>query len=335
MKRFFVFTLIALFTTACLFLMFCVEAKIVFVESKDIWVMNDDGTGRHQLTDNTTVKDRHPRWSPDGTKIAFTRYMNMKHPHHSSELFIINADGTHPQRLTDNITDDLYPSWSPDGHHLAFSTNRNGIWEVFVIEVATRAETRLIEGAAAPDWSPDGTRIAYENFLRRGNGIAPKTLYVMDADGQHPRPIIPDHPVDGPPTFSFFPRWSADGQRILYTETKWFEEGDVEKIVVQRIGGARRVITDINDRIGNRWIGTFVCWMANDQAILFGIERLDKPNPNYDIYRYTFNTRSLRRLTQEPENQGYPDWTEGALSVSPHGKLATQWGEIKQSAHTD
>ena len=318
----------------CSVTMFCVEAKIVFVESKDIWVMNDDGTGRHRLTDNITVKDRHPRWSPDGTKIAFTRYMDKAHDT-SSEIFIMNADKSDPQRLTDNNAIDGYPSWSPDGHRLVFRSNRSGRWAVFVMDIATRAVTLLAEGATSPDWSPDGTQIVFEDFLNRGNGIAPKKLGVVDADGEHRRSLLPDPPLGGPPKFIFQPRWSADGQRILFSESEWLEDRDLVKLYVYRTRGVKKEIKDINDRIGNEWLGAGHCWMWNDQAILFSIERLDKPNPNYDIYRYTFNTRSLRRLTHEPENQGYPDWTEGVLSVSPNQKLPTQWGDIKQSVYID
>ena len=164
----------------------------------------------------------------------------------------MNADGTDPQRLTHNNVLDNTPSWSPDGTQIAFSSSRSGVWEVFVIELATRAVTQLTDDlSSTPEWSPDGTQIAFERFIKIPNGINPKTIYVMDADGQHQRPVLPDPPLDGPPTFRYFPRWSADGQRILFYESKWFKEGDVLKLIVQQVGGRKKEITDINDRLGN------------------------------------------------------------------------------------
>ena len=71
--------------------------------------------------------------------------------------------------------------------------------------------------------------------------------------------------------------------------------------------------------------------MENDRAILFSLMLKDKANPNYNLYRYTFDTRSLKRITREPSDEDWPDWIEGALSVSPHGKLPTQWGKIKHA----
>lgn len=332
------------FFFACFLLLFAgvtvsVDAKIVFCVDDDIYVMDDDGSRRRQLTHNTTEADRYPRWSPDGKRIAFQRDMDKTKKQTTAEVFIMNADGTDLQRLTHNNVLDTYPSWSPDGDSLAFSGTQNGRWEVFVIELATGAIRQLtgpedgVEsvGSAAPDWSPDGTQITFERFIRIPNGINPKTIYVMSADGQHQHPILPDPPLDGPTILRYFPRWSADGQEVLFSEVQWLEGGDVEKFIVQRIGGTKKEITDINDRLGNNWLGTSACWMENDRAILFSLKLNDKPNPNYNLYRYTFEARGLKRLTREPSDEKWPDWTEGALAVSPHGKLTTLWGEIKKS----
>ena len=307
-----------------------IAAKIVFCVDGDIFVMNDDGSRRHQLTQNATALDEEPRWSPDGTKIAFTRFMAGKQQQTTAELFIINADGTNPQRLTHNNFLDNTPSWSPDGRQIAFSSGRSGVWEVYVIELATRAVRQLTDNlSSTPSWSPDGRQIVFERFIKIANGINPKTIYIMDADGQHQRRLLPDPPLDGPPTFRYFPRFSADGERILFYESQWFKDGDVLRLIVQRIGGRKQEITDINDRLGNNFLIAGASWMLNDRAILFAMKRFNSPTPYYDLYRYTFDTRGLRRLTRDASDAEWPDWTEGALSVSPHGKMTTRWAEIK------
>ena len=338
-------TLMFLFT--CGLLLFCVttvvEAKIVFRIGDNLYVMNDDGSGRRKLTDNTTATDLDPRWSPDGRQIAFIRKMDKKKPK-TTELFVINADGTDLQQLTDNNFKDYYPSWSPDGHQIAFQSSRSGDREVHVIEVATLAVRQLTfaekrQGSAAPDWSPDGTQITFERFsgIPKGPGVGfvGKKVYVMSADGQHQRPLQDWQVHDPAGSMQFEPRWSPNGQRILFDDCTWHGEDMACRLTVASIGGTGRIIQDIYDRLGDNLLVSYAGWMENDHAILFALKRLDKPTPNYDLYRYAFDTRSLKRLTREPSDEGYPDWIEGALSVSPYGKLTTLWGEIKQPTHAD
>ena len=324
--RFFFFGWILLFSGVP----FSASAKIVFCVDGDLFVMDDDGSRRRRLTRNTTASDTNPRWSPDGRRIAFTRYIDKTQTQTTAEVFIITVDDSNPQRLTHNNVMDVDSSWSPDGEHIAFSSTRSGDWGVYVLEVATRAVRQITDApSAAPDWSPDGREITFERFIELPNGISPKTIYVMDADGQHPRPALPDPPLNAPLTFRYFPRWSAGGQRILFYESKWFKEGDTKKFIVQRIGQRKQKITDINDRLGNDFLIAGASWMADDRAIVFSLKLLDKPTPNYDIYRYDLQTRGLRRLTSTASDEMWPDWTQEALSVSPHGKVTTLWGELR------
>ena len=211
------------------------------------------------------------------------------------------------------------------------------------MDVATRTRTQLTfteehQGSTAPDWSPDGSRITFERFIgirtKFGAGFGEKIIYVMSAAGQHQRPLQPHRRLDDE-VMQFEPRWSADGQRVLFDDCKWVGDRTKCRLSIARIGGTAHVIKDIYNRFGDNFLVSYASWMENDRAILFAMKRLDKPTPNYDIYRYAFDTRTLRRLTDAPADEKYPDWTKGTLSVSPHQKLSTQWGAIKQSAHAN
>jgi TolB protein len=90
-----------------------------FSNQAELYVMNPDGSGLQQLTNNN-YEERAPAWSPDGSRIVYScRIGGDKNPF---RICVINADGTGFVQLTnesDSISD-LTASWSPDGHQILF-----------------------------------------------------------------------------------------------------------------------------------------------------------------------------------------------------------------------
>jgi Tol biopolymer transport system component len=84
-----------------------------------------------------------PAWSPDGTQIAFRSDRDG-----SSDVYVINTDGTGLQDLTDDPAFDWAPSWSPDGSQIAFQTNRDGDWEIYIMNADGTAPTNLTHNPA-------------------------------------------------------------------------------------------------------------------------------------------------------------------------------------------
>jgi TolB protein len=87
---------------------------------------------------------RGPVFSPDGSKLAVTFLQN-----DHWEVHTMNADGTGEVRLTETPStilmnallagqtphsyDNAAPAWSPDGKQIAFISNRNGAYEIWVM----------------------------------------------------------------------------------------------------------------------------------------------------------------------------------------------------------
>jgi TolB protein len=133
-----------------------------------IYVINVDGTGLRKLsppTDNEFVLDDSPTWSPDGTKLAFTR---------DWLLYIINADGTGVTAVP-NVDFATGPAWSPDGARIAYGSSSGGI---NIINVNGSNLVPLTPNAGSPSWSPDGQRLA---FVRSIAGLS--RVFVINADG--------------------------------------------------------------------------------------------------------------------------------------------------------
>jgi Tol biopolymer transport system component len=79
-------------------------------EAKEIVVVNTDGSGLRNLTDNDGVNDEDPVWSPDGRAIAFTSDRDG-----NSEIYVMNADGSGERNVSENPLGDFDPTWSPKG----------------------------------------------------------------------------------------------------------------------------------------------------------------------------------------------------------------------------
>jgi hypothetical protein len=93
------------------------EGRIAFVRHGDIYSIRPDGTGLRQLSSGG--RSSGPRWTPDGTRIAYL---------HAGNLWIMNANGSHKDRITRAAPTytDSRPSWSPNGRYLAFVKTRAG-----------------------------------------------------------------------------------------------------------------------------------------------------------------------------------------------------------------
>src|SRR5437016_7102050 len=86
-----------------------------------LFVIQPKGTGRRQLTAGTT-SDSDPAWSPDGSKVAFTRrYPGTGH----RAVFVVNANGAALRRITPANLEAAEPAWAPGGKRLAFACSRH------------------------------------------------------------------------------------------------------------------------------------------------------------------------------------------------------------------
>jgi Tol biopolymer transport system component len=129
-----------------------------------LWVMRPDGSLKSRIAyDPAKGEIRMPSYSPDGREIVHIRYLAGVF---SSEIFVMDSNGTEPSRLTFNNSDDRYPKYSPDGMRIAFYSNGN-IW--LMDTLGNNQQQFTTSGVDASfgvpfSWSPAGDKILYTRY---------------------------------------------------------------------------------------------------------------------------------------------------------------------------
>jgi Tol biopolymer transport system component len=140
-------------------------SKIVFTSDRtgtwQVWLMNADGSGQHQLTFDPLPKDQVPDWSPDGSKIAYladTHGIADTVSPSWGDIWVMNADGSAQHPITSGAT--YYgTAWSPDGTRIA--TMNMPTRTVYTVNAADGSDPQVVHGLGlqfVPGWQPRGTR---------------------------------------------------------------------------------------------------------------------------------------------------------------------------------
>ncbi len=154
-----------------------------------IWVANSDGGAGVQLTYAEKSSD-NPRWSPDGSMLAFTSSRSGK-----SNLYVLRLVGGEAEQLTDVKSGVGDFAWSPDGQRIAF----------LLRDAASDDEEKNNKGKDDWRWIDEAVKLNRLNVISLDK----------DANGKRePRRLTGDVNVLG----DF--KWSPDGRTIAFTRTK-------------------------------------------------------------------------------------------------------------------
>ena len=210
-----------------------------------IWVAPLDGSGEAIRFTAGEKRDSTPRWSPDGTWLAFTSTRGEdKAP---AALYVLPAEGGEARKLTDQKESIDSLEWSPDSTRIAFTARvRDAAYEeeddrrreprrftrifhkldsvgwtgdrrkhVFVVGIDGGEETQLTSGdfehGSPPAWSADGRQIVFDGLRdERWDTELINRLYVVDAAGGEPKALTGDGGSYESPSYS------PDGSRLAF-----------------------------------------------------------------------------------------------------------------------
>lgn len=172
----------------------------------NLWIINFDGSGHRALTSGS-YSDASPRWSPDGTRLAYVSDREGK-----AQLYIRWMDTGETAKLTDLENPPAGISWSPDGKQLVFTS------------LVPAAPPKIASMPAAPEgakWA-DPPRI-YEDLIYRFNGpgyLKPgySQIFIISSEGGAPRQLTTGNFPHGPGAGDFggsHASWAPEGKSLI------------------------------------------------------------------------------------------------------------------------
>ena len=171
-----------------------------------LWRSRVDGSERMQLI-SSPLRVGMPRWSPDGTRIAFQGYS----PGGPWKIYVVTPEGGKPEVVSESQNDEVDPTWSPDGNALifgghVFSTQTR----ISSVDLRTGRVSTIpgSEGLCSPRISPDG------RFIVALNAHASSKLFLFDQQ-THKWSELPTREESGGLGFQ---QWSPDSKSVYVVD---------------------------------------------------------------------------------------------------------------------
>jgi TolB protein len=261
-------------------------------------------------------RDIDPVWSPDGTRLVFTRIDSA-----DGGLYVVDANGGGLRRLYATYgSQSLNPAWSPDGTSVAFSSSAtaescvkgraSSNWVLTVAvdgssppSLVARRDKTVVSGEA---WSPSGGQLLY---IEAGACAYYQRIDVLNADGTDRHVLA----TSGPDTPGLSrAAWSPDGTRISYTSDCSDYPGAVTgcNIVIMNTDGTKeRAVAGFTT--DNGWCGASdptnavaPVWTPNGHSILVAENGLGGSG-GAGVYEKNIETNKARRVVATQYGPGW------------------------------
>lgn len=283
---------------------------LAFTLLGDIYTMPIEGGTPRRIAEGLAW-EVHPRFSPDGKRIAFTSDRGG-----GDNIWVMNADGSDKRQVTKEDFRLLnQPAWSPDGRFIAakkhYTTERSlGTGEVWLyhvaggggVQVVERASTALQKELGEPVFAPDGSAIYYTR------NTTPGPIFEYAQDSQTGIFAIERHDlatgevttaVDGYGG-AVRPAPSPDGKEIAFVR----RDKDQSQLWVKDLasGRERMIYGKLDMDVQETWAVTGVypniAWLPDSSAIIFWaggkINRVGRDGSGHAVIPFTVNdTRAI------------------------------------------
>jgi Tol biopolymer transport system component len=227
--------------------------KIIYItdsisteSSKNLYIMNFDGSGKKRITPLNEEVIGTAVWSPDGQKIAYIE-KDSTDQYDQSRVRLINPDGSNSRVLTDWFRNLKRVTWSNDSKQIVFSGFKPGSNDKLYIvnSDGSNCSTLLAysQGSFSPSWCLDSNLVAFSSFGYIGPDLYSQ-IFTYDIDTNEVKRITNSKTLDYNPT------WSSDGDAIIFSSRVAGEES-VSSIM--RINKDGTNLVKLTDELGDDW----------------------------------------------------------------------------------
>ncbi|WP_133366110.1 amidohydrolase family protein [Qipengyuania sediminis] len=311
---------------------------IVFTLLGDIYTLAIAGGTPRRIAEGLAW-EAHPRFSPDGRRIAFTSDRGG-----GDNIWVMNADGSDKRQVTKEDFRLLnQPSWSPDGEYIVakkhFTTQRSlGTGEIWIyhvsggggVKLVARASEELQKELGEPVYAPDGSAVYYTRDTTPGASF----VYAQDStQGNFAIERIDLKSGQVTTAVSGYggavrPQPSPDGKRISFIR----RDKDKSELWVKDLstGVERRLTGGLDLDLQETWAvhGTYpsMAWTPDSRSVVYWaggkLRRIDAkggesavipfriddtrqvadaPHPEIAVAPRSFETRMVKFATMDPD----------------------------------
>lgn len=196
-------------------------SRIVFgVDSQataEIWIINADGTGAKQLTDDNLL-DQAPAISPDGTRVVWNQWSPFP-GYTDRDLWTMGSDGSGQQLFYDGANEERSSQFTPDGQTIVMGSE-TGDYDIRKVPATlTGLPLTTSTGIAdeddqltyEPTVSPDGTKVAFMQVPTSAPLGSPFDIYEVGIEGGVPVPLFDAAASERDPSYS------PDGTKMAFS----------------------------------------------------------------------------------------------------------------------
>ncbi len=263
-------------------------------------------------------------WLPSVPQAGTSKVVFASNRDGSTQIYVMNSDGTGVARLTNSGANDDVPRWSPNGSKILFQSDRDhpdtGYMDIYVMNSDGSGVTRLTTDEnddSMASWSPDGSQIVFQSMR---NGVSYQ-VYSMSADGSNQINLTNTTSSDGEPS------WSPDGSTIAFASDR--DHAGFDSVYVMTRDGSQQRLTFSADTIDD----TQPVWSPDGSKIAFvstrdsttetwqetddegNVINKSQLHINKEVYVMNSNGSAQMRLTNELANDDSPSWSPDGSKI--------------------